>query len=78
MVRRTINATGVGAIIVDGEPQKIPAPGEALVIPGRVSVRAAVRTDIGKRGVRVHALRVELLDTALVVDIGTAPATILR
>lgn len=79
VIRRNINGTRVGAIIVDGEPHQVPAPGESLQIPGLASIRAGVRTNLGKRGIRVHALRVELLDgTGLVLNIGTARAKILR
>lgn len=79
VIRRNINGTSVGAIIVDGEPQQVPAPGESLQIPGVVFIKAGVRTNLGKRGVRVHALRVELLDgTGLVLNIGTARAKIVR
>jgi hypothetical protein len=79
VVRRTIEGTRVGAIIADGEAQEIPAPGESLEIPGVALIKAGLRQNLGKRGVRVHALRVELLDgTGLVLNIGTAKAKILR
>ncbi len=79
VVRRNINGTKVGAITADGEARQVPAPGEELVVPGLASIRAGVRTDLGKRGIRVHALRIELLDgTGLVLNVGTARAKILR
>lgn len=79
VVRRTIEGTRVAAIIVNGEAQEIPAPGESLEIAGLAFIKAGVRQNLGKRGLRVHALRVELLDgTGLVVNIGTAKAKILR
>ena len=77
--RRTTGGTRIGAIIANGEAQKIPAPGETLEIPGLARIKAKVRQNLGKRGLRVHALRVELLDgTGLVLNIGTAKAKILR
>ncbi|HEX5770329.1 MAG TPA: choice-of-anchor P family protein [Nocardioidaceae bacterium] len=79
VVRRTIDGTRVGAIIANGEPQEIPAPGESLKIDGVAFIKAGLRQNLGKRGLRVHALRVELLDgTGLVLNIGTAKAKILR
>lgn len=77
--RRTLDGTRVAAIIANGEPQEVPAPGESLEIPGLALIKAGLRQNLGKRGVRVHALRVELLDgTGLVLNIGTAKAKILR
>jgi hypothetical protein len=79
IVRRTIEGTRVAAIIANGEAQEIPAPGESLEIPGVAFIKAGVRQNLGKRGLRVHALRVELLDgTGLVLNVGTAKAKILR
>ena len=79
VIRRTLDGTRVAAIIADGEPQEIPAPGESLEIPGVAFIKAGVRQNLGKRGVRVHALRIELLDgTGLVLNVGTAKAKILR
>lgn len=88
VTRRNIDGTWVGAIWVDqngdgvfqtDERHSLEAPGDELRIPGVVFLKAGVRTDLGKRGVRVHALRVELLDrTGLVLHIGTARAKILR
>jgi hypothetical protein len=76
---RTTEGTRIGAIIANGEAQEIPAPGETLEIPGVARIRAGLRQNLGKRGLRVHALRVELLDgTGLVLNIGTAKAKILR
>ena len=52
---------------------------ESLEIPGVAFIKAGVRQNLGKRGVRVHALRIELLDgTGLVLNVGTAKAKILR
>lgn len=77
--RRTLGGTRVAAIIVDGEAQEVPAPGESLEIPGVAKVTAAVRRPLGKRGLMVHALRVELLDgTGAVFNVGTARARIGR
>jgi hypothetical protein len=43
------------------------------------TIRAGLRQNLGKRGLRVHALQVKLLDgTGLVLNIGTARAKILR
>lgn len=77
--RRTLGGTRVAAIIVDGESQEVPAPGESLEIPGVAKLTAAVRRPLGKRGLMVHALRVELLDgTGAVFNVGTARARIGR
>lgn len=79
VVRRNIEGTRIAAIIANGEAQEIPAPGETLEIPGLALIKAGLRQNLGKRGVRVHALHVELLDgTGLVLNIGTAKAKILR
>ena len=79
VIRRTLEGTRVAAIIADGEPQEIPAPGESLEIPGVAFIKAGVRQNLGKRGVRVHALQIKLLDgTGLVLNVGTAKAKILR
>ena len=79
VVRRTIEGTKIGAIVANGESQEIPSPGESLEIPGVANIRAAVRENLGKRGLRVHAIRIELLDgTGLVLNIGTAKAKIVR
>jgi hypothetical protein len=79
VTRRNINGTRIGAIIADGEAQEIPAPGESLEIPGLAFIKAGVRKNLGKRGLRVYALRVELLDgTGLVLNIGAARAKIKR
>lgn len=78
VVRRTTQGTRVGAIIADGETYEVPAPGETLEIPGVARIKAGLRNKLGKRGLRVHALRVELLDTGLVLNVGTAKAKILR
>jgi hypothetical protein len=79
VTRRNLNGTRIGAIIVDGEAQVIPAPGESLEIPGLAVVKTRVRQNFGKRGVQVHAVRVELLDgTGMVLNIGTARARIGR
>lgn len=79
VTRRTLSGTRVAAITVDGEAMVVPAPGESLMIPGVATVTAAVRRPLGKRGLMVHALRVELLDgTGAVFNIGTAKARIKR
>lgn len=79
VVRRTIDGTRVGAIIAGGKTYEAPAPGQTLEIPGVATIRAGLREDLGKRGLRVHALQVRLLDgTGLVLNIGTATAKILR
>lgn len=79
VVRRSIAGTRIGAIIANGDAQEIPAPGETLEIPGVATIKAGVRQNLGKRGVRVHALQVKLLDgTGLVLNIGNATAKILR
>ncbi len=79
VVRRTTEGTRIGAIVANGEAQEIPAPGESLEIPGLAFIKAGVRQNLGKRGLRVYAVRVEMLDgTGLVLDIGVAKAKILR
>jgi hypothetical protein len=79
VTRRNLNGTRIGAIIVDGEAEEIPAPGESLEIPGLAVVKTRVRQNFGKRGVQVHAVRVEMLDgTGMVLNIGTARARIGR
>lgn len=88
VVRRTIDGTRIGAVSVDqngdgviqpDERHSLDAPGESLEVPGLVSMQAAVRTNLGRRGLRVHALQVRLLDgTGLVLNVGTARAKILR
>lgn len=87
VVRRNLNGTSVGALYVDqngdgqftaDERQAAPPPGESLTIDGVAVVEAAVRKNLGKRGLRVHALQVRLLDTGVVVNIGTAKARIAR
>jgi hypothetical protein len=79
VVRRTVEGTKVGAIIADGEPQELPTPGDPLEIPGLAKIEFGKRENLGKRGLRVHAIRVTLLDgTGLVLNIGTAKAKIVR
>ncbi|GAB2726470.1 choice-of-anchor P family protein [Nocardioides pakistanensis] len=79
VVRRNINGTEVGSITANGEPQSLPAPGETLEIPGVAKIQAGYTRKLGKRGLLVHAVRIELLDgTGMVLNIGTAKARIGR
>jgi hypothetical protein len=79
VVRRNVHGTRVGAILVDGEPQEVPPPGETLEIPGLAKLEHGTRENVGRRGLRVTALRVTMLDgSGLVLDIGTAKARIVR
>lgn len=85
VVRRNIGGTRVGAILFDSngdgnlERQRIPSPGEKLALGDLAVIEVAVRKNLGRRGVRVHALRVKLLDgSGLLLNIGTAKAKILR
>lgn len=79
VVRRTLEGTGVGAIVANGQTQTIPAPGETLEIPGVAKITVGVGQQLGTRGLLVHALRVELLDgSGLVLNVGTAKARISR
>jgi hypothetical protein len=79
VVRRTTAGTRVGAIIANGKTYEAPAPGQTLEIPGVATIQAGLRQNLGKRGLRVHALQVKLLDgTGLVLNLGTARAKILR
>jgi hypothetical protein len=85
VVRRNIDGTQVGAVLFDSDgdgrldSQKVPAPGEQLELGDLAVITGAVTEKLGKRGLRVHALRVEMLDgTGLTLDLGTAKAKILR
>lgn len=78
VVRRTLEGTRIGAIIANGQTQEIPAPGESITIPGVATITAGDRVELGRRGVLVHALRIEMLDTGLVLNVGTAKAKITR
>ncbi|HSJ22029.1 MAG TPA: choice-of-anchor P family protein [Nocardioidaceae bacterium] len=79
VIRRNVNGTRIAAIIANGETHEVPAPGESLEIPGVAVIKARVRENLGKRGLRVHAVRVEMLDgTGLVLNIGTARAILKR
>jgi len=74
---RTVNGTTPGAIYFDGERQTFPETGP-LEIPGVAKIERSVRTLIGKRGIEVTALRITLLDSNVVVKLGTARARIVR
>jgi hypothetical protein len=81
VVRRTIAGTRIGSITTPDKPEgyQIPAPGQDLEIPGVALIKVGVRQDIGKRGLRVYAVRVELLDgSGLVLNLGAAKARIGR
>jgi hypothetical protein len=85
VVRRNIDGTQVGAVLFDSDgdgeldSQQVPAPGEQLELGDLAVITGAVTEKLGKRGLRVHALRVEMLDgTGLRLDLGTAKAKILR
>ena len=74
---RTKDGTTVGEILVNGEPQSIPTPGDPLVIDGVARIEAGRLELLGTRGARIHALHIELLDgSGLVLDLGTARARI--
>lgn len=71
-VIRNINGTSIGEIIVNGSPQAIPDPGQAIKIPGVLSLETNVITKT-KQGIDVVAVRITLLDgTGAVVDLGHA------
>jgi hypothetical protein len=78
VVRRNLNGTSFGKITVNGETHELTAPGESLEIEGVAFIKAGVRKNLGKRGLRVHALQIRLLDTGVVVNVGTAKARIMR
>lgn len=67
---RNAQGTTLGEIVVDGEPQSIPDPGESLEIPGLLKLEAHIVERI-KNGIKVTALRLTLLDgTGAVVNLG--------
>jgi hypothetical protein len=78
VVRRNLKGTSFGTITANGETHELTAPGETLEIEGVAFVKAGVRKNLGKRGLRVHALQIRLLDTGVVVNVGTAKARIMR
>ncbi len=74
---RSSGTQSVGTLTVNGEPQTLPAPGQALEVPGvaRIEVPAIVRT---YRTVKVTALRITLLGGSVagtVVNVGNAHAS---
>ena len=79
IVSRTLRGTTVGSITVNGETQRVPGPGQRLVVPGVVRVEVAQRENLGTRGVAVTAARVTMLDgSGTVVKLGNARARINR
>jgi hypothetical protein len=78
VVRRNLKGTSFGTITANGEKHELTAPGESLEIEGVAFIKAGVRKNLGKRGLRVHALQIRLLDTGVVVNVGTAKARIMR
>jgi hypothetical protein len=85
VVRRDIKGSSVGEILVDGESQGSFDPSTAgqippLEVPGVASIRFFVR-DKTKRGMRVSAVVIELLDGtpgASTIRLGNARATLKR
>lgn len=79
ILSRTLRGTTVGSITVNGETQRVPGPGQRLVVPGVVRVEVAQRENLGTRGVAVTAARVTMLDgSGTVVNLGNARARINR
>ncbi|MEV7430895.1 choice-of-anchor P family protein [Nocardioides sp. NPDC092400] len=71
-VKRNASGTTIGEIVLNGEAQAIPDPGQALEIPGLVRLEANV-VDKTRLGIRVTAVRLTLLDgTGATVNLGNA------
>lgn len=79
-ITKRIPTSQVLGITFDGETQTLPVDGQALEIPGVAKLETQVVTKT-RRGLKVTALRVTLLDAApdpIVVDLGNAAAYIVR
>jgi len=75
---RSIKGSTIGSLVINGEAHAIPDPGQAIEVPGVAKLQFFVK-DRSKRGIKVTALRVSLLDgTGAVVDLGTARTAIKR
>lgn len=71
-VVKDADGTTIGEIVVNGEAQAIPDPGQALEIPGLLKLEANV-IEKTKKGIDVVAVRITLLDgTGAVIDLGHA------
>ncbi|MDN4173410.1 choice-of-anchor P family protein [Nocardioides sp. SOB77] len=71
-IKRNANGTTIGEIVVDGESQAIPPPGQALEIPGLLRLEANV-VEKTRLGIKVTAVRLTLLDgTGATVNLGNA------
>lgn len=77
-VKRNVRGTTIGSITANGEPQAIPDPGQALIIPGLASIETRVVEQL-KGGIAVTSVRVTLLDgTGAVINLGQARLQIFR
>lgn len=78
IIRIDNEGTTLGSITSDGEPQQMPAPGEAMEIPGVARLELPL-PDVRKRVVHVTGLRITLLDgTGAVINLANVKAKINR
>ncbi|MBD8870119.1 choice-of-anchor P family protein [Nocardioides donggukensis] len=83
ITRRSMTGTTIGSVTVGGEEQSVPGPGEAETFAtpdGQVTIEPYLREG-GKRGLRVTALRVTIVDDSpgdTVINLGVARAYLKR
>lgn len=77
ILQRSIKGSQIGSLVIDGEERALPADGD-IEIPGLAKLEF-FKTVRSKRGLRVAALRVTLLDgSGAVIDLGEARTYIAR
>lgn len=80
VTRKTKRGSGVGAVVVDGETQEPPRPGDVIEVPGLAKLEFFL-VDRATRGLQVTAVRISLLDgteTDSVINLGQARTYIKR
>jgi hypothetical protein len=78
-ISKGIGGSRVASLIINGEEHVIPAPGEAIEIPGLARIEFLVKSAPTLRDIKVIAVRITLLDDSpgvTVIELGVAKAGI--